>query len=68
MGCCAMGTCTDPRCYLCTVIAKLPVNTHPDVLRRYEKRAEPQARAPRTSLTKKRHRAGPMYVPAHRRV
>jgi len=24
MGCCAFGTCTDPRCYLCTVVAKLP--------------------------------------------
>jgi len=23
-GCCGLGTCKDPTCYLCTVIAKLP--------------------------------------------
>lgn len=23
-GCCALGTCTDPKCRLCTVTAKLP--------------------------------------------
>lgn len=24
IGCCGMGTCTKPECYMCTVIAKLP--------------------------------------------
>jgi hypothetical protein len=24
MGCCALGTCTDPGCRLCVVVAKLP--------------------------------------------
>ena len=23
-GCCGLGTCTNPTCYLCTVIAKQP--------------------------------------------
>jgi hypothetical protein len=23
MGCCAVGTCVDPNCYLCTVVAKI---------------------------------------------
>lgn len=23
-GCCGLGSCTDPKCYLCHVVAKLP--------------------------------------------
>jgi hypothetical protein len=38
MGCCALGTCTDPGCYLCTVVAKLP---QPERARNEQKDANP---------------------------
>ena len=46
-GCCALGTCTDPACRLCTVIAKLEQPAQRgDRVTRY---AEPAAVAVRPS-------------------
>ena len=68
-GCCAVGTCETPGCYLCTVIARLPQpKHHADPVRDTTKptRDGEFVRIDRTK--QRRHRAGPLWVPRHRRV
>jgi len=46
MGCCGMGTCTDPDCWLCTVIAKLPQRRQRKEQAQREKPVKPKDEKP----------------------
>jgi hypothetical protein len=67
MGCCALGTCVDPDCYLCAVVAKLP---QPESAAEREERKAANAtrdgaptlageRKRKNIAFRKRHREGP---------
>ena len=74
MGSCGFGTCTDPTCYLCTRVAKLP--QPPTAMDAMNKLAEKNAARDGVfdavahdvgKLKKKRSRQGASYVPRHLR-
>lgn len=60
MGCCALGTCTDPRCHLCVVIGRRAQPAFHGSLRK-------EANTTRDGVAKKKSR-DPVFIKRRRKA